>query len=268
MRDSYTEAHLRFLRKAYASMKVQDLTIAFNKQFGTSKSEVAIKSALSNNKIVCGRKGSERLINHERLYTPEQRQFIFDHHVGRSRAEMADLFNRRFGANMTVVQVKAFVANRHLNSGLTGRFEKGQIPPNKGTKGLTGANRTSFKKGDIPSNTRQLYAERISKDGYVEIKVPEKNPYTGCPTRFRLKHIWIWEQSHGKIPVSHAILFKDGNPLHCALDNLMLIKRSELLRLNKHGYKEAPAEIKPTVLALAKLEVKTFEAIKGEGISV
>jgi hypothetical protein len=42
----------------------------------------------------------------------------------------------------------------------------------------------------------------------------------------------------------------------------MLISRAESLRLNQYHYAEAPAEIKPSVLALTKLEVKTFRREK------
>ena len=41
-----------------------------------------------------------------------------------------------------------------------------------------------------------------------------------------------------------------------ALENLMLVTRAELLALNQYNYKEAPDEVKPTLLAMIKLETK------------
>ena len=55
-----------------------------------------------------------------------------------------------------------------------------------------------------------------------------------------------------------VVAFKDGDRTNCEPENLMLISRAELLVLNQHGYGEMPAELKPSVLALARLEVKAF----------
>jgi len=54
-----------------------------------------------------------------------------------------------------------------------------------------------------------------------------------------------------------VVAFKDADKLNCEPENLMLISRAELLTLNRHGYREMPAELKPSVLALSKLQVKT-----------
>jgi len=264
-RNRYTPGALAFLKDEYRSMKVSDLTAAFNRAFGQKKNECQIKSALKNHHITCGRKPKDRLVNRIRLFTPEQIRFIRDNYAGRSIAEMTDIFNQRFDTSMTHHQIKTFVHNRGITSGRTGFFEKGFTPWNKGTKGqgLTGANKTSFRKGNVPANRKPDGSERIEKD-YVMIKVRERNPYAGFPTRYKAKHVHIWEQIHGPVPDGHAVIFKDGDKLNFDPDNLALVSRSELLRLNKHGYKDAPEEIKPSILALARLEVKTFEVQRNE----
>lgn len=198
-----------------------------------------------------------------RIYTPEQAQFLKDNHVGRSRAELASMFEAEFGREITVEQVKAFVCNRGLNSGLTGKFEKGHEAWNRGKKGYMGANKTSFTKGNKPANWKPLGSERIdSKDGFILVKIKEQNPYTGGPTRYKHKHVWLWERKYGSVPAGMVVAFRDGDKENCKLRNLMLISRAELLRLNKHGYKEMPNELKPVVLALTKVEVKAFERSK------
>lgn len=265
-RRKYSANHLLYLEIAYQLMTVADLTRAFNAKFRLKKSEVQIKSALKNHGIKCGREPKDRLINRFRMFTPEQVQFLRDNYAGRSVTELAVMFNGRFGTDMTVQQIKTAVHNRHITSGRTGRFPQGHTSWNSGTKGqgLTGANKTSFKKGDVPPNRRPLWSERIdNKDGYIHIKIPEQDPHTGFPTRYVLKHVYLWEQAHGPVPPGMLVAFRDGKKLHCEPGNLMLITRAELLRLNKHGYKNAPAEIKPSILAMAKLEVKTFSMIKG-----
>ena len=146
-------------------------------------------------------------------------------------------------------------------SGRTGQFEKGHRPWNTGTKGqgLTTANKGSFKKGHVSPNRKPLGSERIcSKDGYILIKVAEKDPHTGFPTRYKHKHIYAWEQAHGPVPQGMVVAFKDSDKTHCELENLMVISRAELLCLNQKGYKGMPAELKPNVRVLVKLQVKTW----------
>ncbi|MCK4789229.1 MAG: HNH endonuclease [Desulfobacteraceae bacterium] len=146
-------------------------------------------------------------------------------------------------------------------SGKTGRFQAGHVPWNDGTKGqgLTGANRKSFKKGNVPANRKPLWTERVCpKDGFILMKVPERNPYTGFSTRYKHKHVYIWEQEHGPVPKGMVVAFIDGDKTNCEPENLMLISRAELLALNQHGYKNMPDELKPNVLALSKLQAKTW----------
>ena len=110
--------------------------------------------------------------------------------------------------------------------GNSGCFKKGNIPWNKDLKGYMGANRTSFKKGHLPPNTREMYSERLGKDGYIEIKVG-RNKWIG-------KHRYIWEQHHKKeVPRGYAVLFLDGDYRNFEVDNLKIISRGALLILNR-----------------------------------
>lgn len=199
---------------------------------------------------------TERKERPYRIYTPEEGAFLKANYKGRTYSEIADLFAARFGREITRKQVAAFLCNRGLSTGLAGRFEKGQRPWNEGKTGYMGANATSFKKGNVPHNHRPLWSERVGKDGYIEMSVPERNPRTGFPTRFKHKHVWIWEQAHGPKPKGTAVIFRDGNNRNFDLDNLLLVTRAELLAMNLHGYKQLPEELKPSALALARLEAK------------
>lgn len=248
-------------------MNTRDLTQAFNKKFGLKKTERNIKSTLQNHKIRCGRAHKDRLINRYRLFNDEQSEFLRLNYPGRSVAQMTALFNVAFHTDMTQSQIKTAVKNRDLISGRTGCFPKGHKPWNSGTKGqgLTGPNAGSFKKESEPPNRRPVGSERIcTKDGSILIKIEETNPYTGFPTRWKHKSVHIWEQTFGPVPDGFVVMLKDGDKLNVEPENLMLVSRAELLRLNKYGYKDAPAELKPSILALVKLEVKAFSVEKGD----
>lgn len=143
------------------------------------------------------------------------------------------------------------------NVGAAYRFKKGQTPMNKGKPMPFHPNSaaTRFKKGNRPSTMKWLGHERLSKDGYVEVSVQERNPHTGFERRYVHKHRWLWEKANGKIPAGFALKCL-GDKLNTDPSNWALIPRAVLLRLNSRGrnYDGAPAELKPTIMALAKLE--------------
>ena len=246
-------------------MNIRDLTRVFNRRFNDTKTEEAIKSALGNRGIICGRTHGNRFVTPRRLCTPEQDQFLKINYPEMSVIKLTIAINAEFGTRFTDEQIKTYVHNNKIPSGRTGQFKKGHINWNKGTKGICKPNSGSFKKGNTPGNLKPLGHERIcSKDGFILIKIVEKNPYTGASTRYKHKHVYVWEQENGKTPEGMVIVFRDGIKLNCELDNLMLLSRAELLRINQKGYKDAPGELKPSILALARLEVKIFKHEKND----
>jgi hypothetical protein len=125
----------------------------------------------------------------------------------------------------------------------SGHFKKGATPWNKGLKGFNQGGRnqeTRFKKGSCPRNHRAVGATRLTKDGYIEIKIEE-----GL-RKWRLLHREVWRQHHGCYPpCGTALTFKDGNKLNTDISNLELICRSDLMERNTvHNY---PEEIKAVI---------------------
>ena len=183
-------------------------------------------------------------------YTDEMKQFILDNYKGRYNQELADLFNQKFNTNITSRMIKSYKANNKLNSGLTGKFRKGQTPHNKGKKmpkeAYEKVKHTMFAKGNVPPNHRPVGSERISKDGYIEVKVAE-------PNKWRLKQRVVYEEAKGKIPEGCPIIFLDGNKRNFDIDNLRCITRSELLYLNCNGLNNSN-EITETGILMARLD--------------
>jgi len=244
---------------------VPELTRRFNAKFGVQRTPCAIRSIVHNHGFRCGR--APGFAKGERIFLNKRQEAYIRNQVRRhTHAETTDLLNSKFATSFSVRQVQCFCKNHNINSGRTGYFSKGHRPWNAGTKGegLTGRNRTTFSTGHVPANLRPIGSERIDlKDGYVLVKVKETNPHTGAPTRFRAKHIVLWEKKHGPVPAGHAVIFKDGVKTHIVLKNLELVKRAELARLNYMKYSQVPTQLKPTVLALAKLKTRVGELRRG-----
>lgn len=131
------------------------------------------------------------------------------------------------------------------------RFKKGMTPWNKGIK--TGLKPTKgFKKGFTPWHTKELYSERLDKDGYILIKIAK-------PNKWVRKHRWIYEQKFGAIPENCVILFADGDKTNLDVDNLICVTREELKVLNKCRLISSVPELTKTGLNIAKIKIKLAE---------
>lgn len=202
-------------------------------------------------------------------YSPRQLAFI-KRRRKMPRRELHAAFVRRFPRRRDVGldAIKALCFRKGWSTGRDGCFAKGIVPANKGKKMPYNANsaRTQFKKGGLPPNTKYLGHERVSKDGYVEISVNETNPHTGFERRYVLKHRWLWERKHGPVPEGMALKCKRDR-LNTDPSNWELVQRALLPRLNGRfgrGYDEAPDDLKPTIMAVAKLEHRLREKRRAE----
>jgi HNH endonuclease len=196
-------------------------------------------------------------------YSLEQIEFLAEHYKSLTISDLTPLFNKRFKLNKSSTQLRAALKNRKLKSGRTGQFVKGQFPWNTGTKGATGRNKTSFKKGNPPLNLKPIGHERVcSKDNIVLVKVDQVNPYTGAQGFYRAKHVVIYEREHGPVPKGMVVRFIDHDKRNFDLSNLEAVSKALNLRLNKMRIKEMCSEVKPTARLVAELEVETFAKSK------
>lgn len=187
---------------------------------------------------------------------PEYVEFMKDYIPGHQESEIKEAFYEKFGILLTEFQIGNFKTRHKLKSGTHGgQFVKGFTPHNKGKKMSAETYRkvkdTMFKKGNIPKNHREVGSERITVDGYVEIKVAD-------PNKWKLKQRWLYEQYHNvKLTKSDAIIFLDGNRLNLNIDNLFLISRAALARFNQDKlYSDNPEMTKAAAL-MAELKTKT-----------
>jgi hypothetical protein len=192
-------------------------------------------------------------------YIPEELAWI-EANRERPRAELLSAFCFRFGRkDVSLSNLNALCKRKGWMTGRTGTFPAGQAPHNKGRKMPFNAASAAmrFKKGTTPPNQLPMWSERITKDGYVEMKVPLRNPHTGHDTRFMHKHRYLWEQANGPLPKGMCLKSLDGDKTNTDAANWEAIPRALLPRLNGRfgrDYDTAAPELKPTILAIAKLE--------------
>lgn len=160
-------------------------------------------------------------------WTDEEKEYLASIVKGSTYKEITEKMNDKFEYNFSEEQVKGMMYRNKLATGTGGYFKKGSTPWNKGLKGYMGANKTSFKKGEIPPQYRPVGSERINKGGYLEVKIAD-------PNKWELKHRYIYKKHYGDIPKGHNVIFADTDKTNLNIDNLILVSKSEMLILNRN----------------------------------
>ncbi len=142
---------------------------------------------------------------------------------------------------------KAYRFNGQEEKSKVHRFQKGQVPFNKGIKGINypGMVATQFVKGSRPANYRPVGTIRTNPEGYKDIKVADGM------RQWKLLHRINWEAENGSIPKGMVLIFKDNNRENCEVENLELLTKAENMKRNTiHNY---PPEIVQLVQLKAAL---------------
>tara|TARA_R110000868_G_scaffold155261_1_gene381664 strand:- start:275 stop:898 length:624 start_codon:yes stop_codon:yes gene_type:complete len=141
-------------------------------------------------------------------------------------------------------------ADRLRTIGANSRYKSNHLPANKGKQMSADLYAkcapTMFKKGNKPHNSKHDGAERISVDGYLEVRISKGE--------YKYKHRVIYEQHYGPIPDGMIVRFKDGNKMNLILDNLELIDRGQNMLNNT--IQRFPKELIQTIRLVNKLKTK------------
>ena len=151
MAGRYPRKVHEFISENVAGRTTRELAALVNEKFGPLFTESSMNAYMRNHKLRSGTPPGIPVDLPTKLFPQAVRDYILANYKGTGHRAMTDLLNAEFGTNYTVVQIKAFYGRNKLDSGLTGRFEKGRVPPNKGKKGVCapGCERTQFKKGAL-----------------------------------------------------------------------------------------------------------------------
>jgi hypothetical protein len=142
--------------------------------------------------------------------------------------------------------------------GMAGRFQPGHPPANKGLKrpgwspGCMAE--TQFKKGRRSRNYLPVGTIRADSDGWLRRKIAEGLGGFGNGRVWEFIHRGVWEDAHGPIPKGYAVVFKDKDRTHVALDNLELVSRGELMLRNT--IHNLPPALKQVIMLTGALKRK------------
>lgn len=154
-----------------------------------------------------------------------------------------------------------------------GQFKKGSTPHNKGKKiedympeeSLNKIKSTQFtkeNKGVKHSRHLDIGTERHSKDG-IKVKVTE-----GGKESWRFKHHLEWEKHNGPIPDGHVVIALDGDKANYSIDNLMLVSKGDLMKVNHQKSLTEDPELNKAIVNTTKLDTQIKEKRKTEKTKV
>lgn len=109
---------------------------------------------------------------------------------------------------------------------LIGRFKKGNVPWNKGLKGIHLSPKSEFKPGDRAGDKNNTW-----KGGIQNNKNDCVYLYKGVGKRVRRPRA-VYEEFHGPLTKDYVIYHIDGNKNNDDIKNLEAITRVELLKRN------------------------------------
>lgn len=187
------------------------------------------------------------------LEHPEYDDFLKRYVPGHSELETKRAFMQKFGILLTPGNLGNRKTKLGLKSGTKGgQFPKGLVPWNKGRKMADDVyarcKPTMFAKGIVPPNYRPEGSTRISRDGYLEIKIAD-------PNKWQLMQRYVWERSNNrKLSRNECIIFLDGNRLNFDPDNLQCVTRAELARINQNHRLTDNAEVSKAGVCIEKLK--------------
>lgn len=256
----YPDGLIDFIRENINGKSTKEMSDLVNENFDYDMTPGKMKSLKANYKLKSGTKRGIPAGSATKTFPKHIKDFIEANYIGSGPYKMAEILNQEFGTSYTKYQIKGFYGNHNLNSGLDGRFKKGQIPTNNYKKGeySPGCEKGWFKKGDLPKNHKPVGSERVS-DGYLLVKTSEPDVWTP-------KHKIIWTEANGPVPEGHNILFKDGDQNNIVLYNLALVSDYELLILNRKKLIDSNSDVTEVGLTIAKIFSAINKKKKKKGV--
>lgn len=225
----YTNEQEQWIVKHGRDMTAKALKDAFNEKFNAEVSEFAIDQKRRKLGVNFGIK--------QREYTQEEEHFL---RVNRNIMPMKEL-HRKFCERFSEIKYYALKAKVQRMGLLVDDVQKFN---------------NVAERSRVPIGSEHRYG------GYTMIKVDDKATGTKKDRRsykenWRPKHVWVWEQHHGKLPPKHQVIFLDGDHENFNIENLAAIPLQYVVMMNRNGWIKGNPELTKTAIKLCELHYMT-----------
>ena len=262
------------MRELYPTTKNSDLAAILNDRHGNGRNENAVTQRAIKLGIVKA-EGYKRTMPRT-LWTDERIEWFKAFVPGHSESEISAEHERLFGAPLSEGQIGSAKSKFGVKSGTVGgRFEAGHASWNKGKTwdelGISPESqermrRTCFKKGEVHDRPdgwiKPVGYERVSKDGYVEVKVRDSisdgvqpNEPGNYNANYRMKHHVEWEKANGRpVPPHTMIVFANRDTRDFSHENLVAVPRKLWAIITRNRMEYRDVESLRACMALAELK--------------
>ena len=218
-----------------------------------------------------------------RKYLPKHIEYIRSIAKGSDPASITKKFNKRFKVSFTQKSIQGVMGRYGITTQQKTRWTpemkdyiKKNVQKASSIKELTAMMNVHFgiiftkkqihqvmQKNGIKFRNNKwgvkpLYAERVWK-GYILVKIS----MTGDKRKmWKEKHRWVWEQANGRITKGSVIIFLDGNKSNCALKNLAMLSRTEVVKMNQLGLFSDNREVTLTGIAIVRHSVAIHDCLR------
>lgn len=228
-RHIYTEEQERWILEHAENSNAEQLKDAFNKKFNAT---VTYNGIIQKRQRMGIDKGKP-----QRIYTQEEENFL---RVNRNKMPMKEL-HRKFCERFSEIKYYALKAKVQRMGLLVDDVQKFN---------------NVAERSRVPIGSEHRYG------GYTMIKVDDKATGTKKDRRsykenWRPKHVWVWEQHHGKLPPKHQVIFLDGDHENFNIENLAAIPLQYVVMMNRNGWIKGNPELTKTAIKLCELHYMT-----------
>jgi hypothetical protein len=198
-----------------------------------------------------------------RFFTAEEDQFLKDNYLSIPTKRMAKMLNRSEGTARQRLKLLGIVVPPDVVEKFKrdSQIKKGNISFNKGKKQveymsaekIERTKATRFKKGNVCHNKVPVGSQRITEDGYTEMKVAD-------PNKWEALHRLMWEETFGPIPKGYNVRFVTSDKTNLHPFNLELVSKAENMKANTlHRY---PKEIANAIQLLGVVRRQINKKLK------
>lgn len=228
-RHIYTEEQERWILEHAENSNAEQLKDAFNKKFNAT---VTYNGIIQKRQRMGIDKGKP-----QRIYTQEEENFL---RANRNKMPMKEL-HRKFCERFSSIGYYALKAKVQRMGLLVDDVQKFN---------------NVAERSRVPIGSEHRYG------GYTMIKVDDKATGTKKDRRaykenWKPKHIWVWEQHHGKVPPKHQVIFLDGDHENFNIKNLAAIPLQYVVMMNRNGWIKGNPELTKTAIKLCELHYMT-----------
>lgn len=262
-RIPWTEAQLDAVRRRYADETTASLAESIGRpccQVNAMAVKMGLKKSVAHLASSGGRIAKGQVLR-GKAWTPAERDELRLRYADEPTADIALSLGRSTSTVLAMAQKmglrksEAFMASplsgrctpdRPIAGSVEARYQPGNVPWSRGTKGVLKPNSGTFRKGQVALNLQPVGAVVLRpRVGYWFVKVSDS------PHRWEFLHIRNWVAANGPVPAGHLVVFRTADKSDCSVANLRLATRAE--HMMEHSICNYPGDLRAAIRALSSL---------------